>query len=387
MLPLFVQTVLAILGVLCFGYAIKRVVKQKKIDCLLFLIGGLVLVFAEYFSWIDGYWLSVIKFMGLNVIFATSLNLVNGYMGEFSCGHAGFMCVGAYVGGLISIILFTKNKMLGAPLLPPELAPLLFPLVLAAAGGVAALFGLLVALPSFKTRDDYLAIITIAANYIIISLIINIDFVGGPRGLTGMRGVVRAMESVADIPWMMIWMLLGVMITTMMLYRLVNSTLGKGIPAVCQNEVAAEIMSVNTKKVKLVAFMVSAGIAGVAGALYAHMFSSIYANSFGIMKSTEAMVMVYLGGMGSLSGSVLAAVMFTLLIELLRFALPAMSDLAHMLPFVPNSFNISQEWKWVIIPLILILLMQFRPEGLLGNRALTDVFPKLKRLVSFGKRD
>ena len=387
MLPLFVQTVLAILGVLCFGYAIKRVVKQKKLDCLLFLIGGLVLVFAEYFSWIDGYWLSVIKFMGLNVIFATSLNLVNGYMGEFSCGHAGFMCVGAYVGGLISIILFTKNKMLGAPLLPPELAPLLFPLVLAAAGGVAALFGLLVALPSFKTRDDYLAIITIAANYIIISLIINIDFVGGPRGLTGMRGVVRAMESVADIPWMMIWMLLGVMITTMMLYRLVNSTLGKGIPAVCQNEVAAEIMSVNTKKVKLVAFMVSAGIAGVAGALYAHMFSSIYANSFGIMKSTEAMVMVYLGGMGSLSGSVLAAVMFTLLIELLRFALPAMSDLAHMLPFVPNSFNISQEWKWVIIPLILILLMQFRPEGLLGNRELTDVFPKLKRLVSFGKRD
>ena len=387
MLPLFVQTVLAILGVLCFGYAIKRAVKQKKIDCLLFLIGGLVLVFAEYFSWIDGYWLSVIKFMGLNVIFATSLNLVNGYMGEFSCGHAGFMCVGAYVGGLISIILFTKNKMLGAPLLPPELAPLLFPLVLAAAGGVADLFGLLVALPSFKTRDDYLAIITIAANYIIISLIINIDFVGGPRGLTGMRGVVRAMESVADIPWMMIWMLLGVMITTMMLYRLVNSTLGKGIPAVCQNEVAAEIMSVNTKKVKLVAFMVSAGIAGVAGALYAHMFSSIYANSFGIMKSTEAMVMVYLGGMGSLSGSVLAAVMFTLLIELLRFALPAMSDLAHMLPFVPNSFNISQEWKWVIIPLILILLMQFRPEGLLGNRELTDVFPKLKRLVSFGKRD
>ena len=387
MLPLIVQTVLAILGVLCFGYAIKRAVRQKKIDCLLFLLGGLALVFAEYFSWIDGYWLSVIKFMGLNVIFATSLNLVNGYMGEFSCGHAGFMCVGAYVGGLISIILFTKNKMLGAPLLPPELAPLLFPLVLAAAGGVAALFGLLVALPSFKTRDDYLAIITIAANYIIISLIINIDFVGGPRGLTGMRGVVRAMESVADIPWMMIWMLLGVMITTMMLYRLVNSTLGKGIPAVCQNEVAAEIMSVNTKKVKLVAFMVSAGIAGVAGALYAHMFSSIYANSFGIMKSTEAMVMVYLGGMGSLSGSVLAAVMFTLLIELLRFALPAMSDLAHMLPFVPNSFNISQEWKWVIIPLILILLMQFRPEGLLGNRELTDVFPKLKRLVSFGKRD
>ncbi|SDG02000.1 branched-chain amino acid ABC transporter permease [Desulfovibrio legallii] len=387
MLTVFVQAALLILAVLCFGYALKRALRQKKIDCLIFLLGGALLVLAEYYSWIDGYWLSVIKFMGLNVIFAASLNLVNGYMGEFSCGHAGFMCVGAYVGGLLTILLFTKNKLLGAPLLPPELAPLLFPGVLAVAGLAAAMFGLLVALPSFKTRDDYLAIITIAANYIIIALIINIDAVGGPRGLSGMRGVVRAMERVADIPWMMIWIVLSVMASVMLLYRLVNSTLGKGIPAVCQNEVAAEIMSVNTKKVKLTAFMVSAGIAGVAGALYAHLFSSIYANSFGIMKSTEAMVMVYLGGMGSLSGSVLAAIMFTLLIELLRFALPALSDLLQHVPFVPDNFAISQEWKWVIIPLILILLMQFRPEGLLGNRELTQVFPRLKRLLTIGKAD
>ncbi len=382
MLLTIVQIVLAIFALLCFGYAIKRVVTCKKTDCLLFMVVGVLLICAEQFSWIDGYWLSVLKFMGINIVFAASLNLVNGYMGEFSCGHAGFMCVGAYVGGLISIILFTNNKLMGAPLLPPELAPLLFPLVIIVAGGVAAIFGLLVALPSFKTRDDYLAIITIAANYIIIALIINIDVVGGPRGLSGMRGVVRAMEGVADLPWMMVWVVLLVMVSIMMLYRLVNSTLGKGIPAVCQNEVAAEIMSVNTKKVKLVAFMVSAGIAGMAGAVYAHMFSSIYANSFGIMKSTEAMVMVYLGGMGSLSGSVLAAILFTLLIEVLRFALPALSDLLHHLPFVPDSFMISQEWKWVLIPLILILLMQFRPEGLLGGRELTQVFPRLKRLLA-----
>ncbi|WP_291303414.1 branched-chain amino acid ABC transporter permease [Desulfovibrio sp. MES5] len=377
-----VQTLLAVLALLCFGYAIKRVVSQKKIDCLLFLILGVALICAEHFAWLDGYWLSVLKFMGINIVFASSLNLVNGYMGEFSCGHAGFMCVGAYVGGLISIILFTQNKLLGAPLLPPELAPLLFPLIVLVAGCAAAIFGLLVALPSFKTRDDYLAIITIAANYIIIAVIINIDVVGGPRGLSGMRATVRAMERVADVPWMMIWVVLLVMVSVMMLFRLVNSTLGKGIPAVCQNEVAAEIMSVNTKKVKLVAFMVSAGIAGMAGAVYAHMFSSIYANSFGIMKSTEAMVMVYLGGMGSLSGSVMAAILFTLLIEVLRFALPALSDLMHNLPFVPDSFMISQEWKWVLIPLILILLMQFRPEGLLGNRELTQVFPRLKRLLT-----
>ena len=387
MLLTIVQILLAIFALLCFGYAIKRVVSQKKLDCLLFMIVGVLFICAEQFSWLDGYWLSVLKFMGVNIVFAASLNLVNGYMGEFSCGHAGFMCVGAYVGGLISVILFTQNKLLGAPLLPPELAPLLFPLVILIAGGAAAVFGLLVALPSFKTRDDYLAIITIAANYIIIALIINIDLVGGPRGLSGMRATVRAMEGVADIPWMMIWIVLLVMTSIMMLYRLVNSTLGKGIPAVCQNEVAAEIMSVNTKRVKLVAFMVSAGIAGMAGAVYAHMFSSIYANSFGIMKSTEAMVMVYLGGMGSLSGSVLAAILFTLLIEVLRFALPALSDLMHNLPFVPDSFMISQEWKWVLIPLILILLMQFRPEGLLGDRELTQVFPRLKRLLTTARAE
>ncbi len=387
MLLTIVQILLAIFALLCFGYAIKRVVSQKKLDCLLFMIVGVLFICAEQFSWLDGYWLSVLKFMGVNIVFAASLNLVNGYMGEFSCGHAGFMCVGAYVGGLISVILFTQNKLLGAPLLPPELAPLLFPLVILIAGAAAAIFGLLVALPSFKTRDDYLAIITIAANYIIIALIINIDLVGGPRGLSGMRATVRAMEGVADIPWMMIWIVLLVMTSIMMLYRLVNSTLGKGIPAVCQNEVAAEIMSVNTKRVKLVAFMVSAGIAGMAGAVYAHMFSSIYANSFGIMKSTEAMVMVYLGGMGSLSGSVLAAILFTLLIEVLRFALPALSDLMHNLPFVPDSFMISQEWKWVLIPLILILLMQFRPEGLLGDRELTQVFPRLKRLLTTARAE
>ena len=181
MLLTIVQIILAIFALLCFGYAIKRVVVCKKTDCLLFMVVGVLLICAEQFSWIDGYWLSVLKFMGINIVFAASLNLVNGYMGEFSCGHAGFMCVGAYVGGLISIILFTSNKLVGAPLLPPELAPLLFPLVILVAGGVAAIFGLLVALPSFKTRDDYLAIITIAANYIIIALIINIDVVGGPR--------------------------------------------------------------------------------------------------------------------------------------------------------------------------------------------------------------
>jgi branched-chain amino acid transport system permease protein len=345
----------------------------------LFLAGAVGLVLAAQVGALDNYVLTVLMFMGINVIFATSLGLVNGYMGEFSCGHAGFMCVGAYVGSLVSIACFTSSRLFGAPLLPPETAPLLFPLVLVAAGLAAALFGLLVALPSFHTRGDYLAIITIAANYIIISIVENIDAIGGPRGLSGMKRTMNAMGNVLDIPWMLIWVIVAAFACIVMLCRLMASTYGKAVSAVCQNEIAAEIMGVDTNRVKIMAFMVSSGLAGVSGALYAHVYGYVNAQAFNILKSTEGMVMVYLGGMGSLSGVVLAAVAFTLLVEGLRFAIPALDAGLHGLNLLPAGYEISQVWKWVLIPLCLVLLMQFRPEGLLGNRELTHYFPGLRR--------
>jgi branched-chain amino acid transport system permease protein len=344
------------------------------------LVGAAVAVVAlAQLNQLDNYTLTVIMFMGINIIFATSLNLVNGYMGEFSCGHGGFMCVGAYVGSLLSVALFTSSKLFGPALLPPETAPFLFPLVLLAAGLVSALFGLIVALPSFHTRGDYLAIITIAANYIIISVVENIDAIGGPRGFSGMKKTINAMHDLIDLPWMLIWVLLLTFLSVIFLYRLVSSTYGKGIPAVCQNEVAAEIMGVNTNKVKIVAFMVSSGIAGISGALYAHVYGYVNAQAFNILKSTEGLVMVYLGGMGSTSGVVMAAIAFTLLVEGLRFAIPALNKLLHSIDLLPAGFEISQIWKWVIIPLTLILLMQFRPEGFLGNRELSQAFPRLRK--------
>lgn len=343
----------------------------------------LLLVGLSKYGFIDQYTETVLMFIGINIIFATSLNIVNGYMGEFSCGHAGFMCVGAYVSSLLSVGLFTNSKLFGAALLPPELAPLLFPLVLAAGSFVAAGFGLLVALPSFRTRGDYLAIITIAANYIVISLIENIEPIGGPRGFHGMKKVINGMRDLLDIPWMLIWVLLGTIFTVWILRRLVTSTYGKGISAVCQDEVAAEIMSVNTNHIKLTAFMVSSGLAGLAGGLYAHIYGYVNPQAFNILKSTEGLVMVYLGGMASLTGSVLSAILFTLLIESLRFVIPWLDTGMHAIGLLPEGYELSQIWKWVIIPLILILLMQFRPEGIMGNRELSDVFPKLRRWYTF----
>ena len=190
-----------------------------------------VLVWLANRGTINLYWQSVLMFMGINIILSSSLNLVNGYMGEFSCGHAGPMAVGAYVSSLLTVLLFAKDRVFGAPLLPPELALYFFPLCLLAGMIAAALAGLLVAIPSFKTRGDYLAIITIAANYIIKSTIENINAIGGARGFMGMGKVTYAMGDVADLPWMLIWIFLGTVFCVFIIYRFVSSTYGKGVIA------------------------------------------------------------------------------------------------------------------------------------------------------------
>ena len=319
------------------------------------------------FSWagmLSSYTQLILMFVGVNIMMSSSLNLVNGYMGEFSCGHAGFMAVGAYITSLLTVWFFTKGSVFGPNLLPPAWATVLFPFILLFGGLIAALVGLLVAIPSFRTRGDYLAIITLAVNYIIKSAIENIQPIGGARGFMGMGRVVNGMQEVVDIPWMMIWTWIFAFLTILLIKRFVSSTYGKGIIAIREDEIAAEIMGVNTRRAKMIAFMLSSGLAGLAGGLFAHILGYINPGSFTIMKSTEALVMFYLGGMGSLSGSVLSAVLFTLILEILR-------------PL--------QLYKWVVVPLILILLMLYRTEGLLGHRELTDVFPRLKRI--FGSRE
>ncbi len=335
--------------------------RQYTVQLILVTLGGII-TYLAYEELIGLYTLSVLMFMGVNIIMSTSLNLVNGNMGEFSCGHAGFMCVGAYVSSLLGVLLFSKDKIFGPPLLNPDLAIFLFPLVIIVGGIAAAVAGLLVALPSYKTRGDYLAIITLAANYIIISGIENLSVIGGSRGFMGMKKVINAMEDIIYLPWMVIWVFVFTVGTVWVLRRYTSSTFGKGVSAICQDEVAAEIMSVNTNKMKTITFMLSSGLAGIAGGLFAYIIGYVNPGSFNILKSTEALVMVYLGGMGSLSGAILSAILFTVLLELLR-------------PL--------QIIKWVVIPLVLIVLMQFRPEGIMGHRELSDFFPRLKRFYKF----
>ncbi|MEC4675466.1 MAG: branched-chain amino acid ABC transporter permease [Nitrospirota bacterium] len=331
---------------------------RRYLSVISYIVLCLLIVAAVHDEWINAYVQIVLMFIGINIMLSSSLNLINGYMGEFSCGHAGFMAIGAYITSVLNVWLFASDRVFGAPVLEPASALFLFPVTLIAGGTGAALAGLLVAIPSFNTRGDYLAIITLAVNYIIKSVIENIQVIGGARGFMGMRKVVNSMTDVIGLPWVMIWVLVFTGLTIWIIHRFVTSTYGKGLAAIRDDEIAAEIMSVNTHRMKLIAFMLSSGLAGIAGGLFAHVLGYINPGSFTILKSTEVLVMVYLGGMGSLAGSVLSAISFTLIMELLR-------------PL--------QVFKWVLIPSLLIVLMLFRPEGIMGNRELTDVFPKLRR--------
>ena len=283
---------------------------------------------------INDYRVIVIKFTLISIILTISLNIINGYQGEFSCSHPGFMALGAYASSTLTLLLFTNDKMFGEALLPPALGPWCFPLVLIIGGGVAALGSLVVAIPSFRTRGDYLAIISLAFLFIVKSAVENLEFLGGPRGMS-------SQPSYASLPVVFVWTALCIWI----IHNFTTSIMGKALNTVRDNEQAATSMTINTRKTKIVAFMFGAFWAGVAGGLFAHVLRYVNPSSFGLQKLAEILAMVYFGGLNSIYGSIVGAVSISVLGEALR-------------PL--------ELFKWIIIPLILIMVMIFRPHGLIS---------------------
>jgi branched-chain amino acid transport system permease protein len=285
---------------------------------------------------LDDYLLNILLLAGINVILAVSLNMVNGYTGQFSLGHAGFMAVGAYGSAVITQIQGKALlQMLG--FLGSAAPVVLFCLALFAGGGLAALAGLAVGLPSLRLKGDYLAIVTLGFGEIIRVLIQNTESLGGARGLTGI-------PPRTTLGWT--WALAALSIYCV--GSLVRSTYGRGFLAVRDDEIAAEAMGVHTTRYKVTAFVVASFFAGLAGALYAHMICYISPEGFSFMKSVDVVVMVILGGMGSTAGVTLAAVVLTFLNEVLRQ---------------------MQEYRMVAFSLLLIVLMISRPQGLIGDLA------------------
>jgi branched-chain amino acid transport system permease protein len=273
----------------------------------------------------------------LDITLAVSLNLINGFTGQFSLGHAGFMAIGAYSSAVITTTY-------GAKLLPlvGNETWILFPLALCIGGLVAALAGLLVGIPSLRLKGDYLAIVTLGFGEIIRVILQNVDAVGGARGM-------------ADIPEYtnVFWAFGLAAITVYVVWALVNSTYGRGFIAVSDDEVAAEAMGINTTRYKIIAFVVGAFFAGAAGGIYAHKVQYIAPVGFDFNKSIEIVVMVILGGMGRNVGVIVAAVLLTFAPEGLRM----LSNASPHLEWIGNS-------RMLFYSLILIVLMITRPQGL-----------------------
>jgi branched-chain amino acid transport system permease protein len=289
---------------------------------------------SHYSDHIDPYYLDVIIGIGINIILAVSLNLVNGYTGQFSLGHAGFMSVGAYFSAAVSLNL--APRLFGDEGGTLAQQSMLFLGALIAGGLTAALAGLLVGVPSLRLRGDYLALVTLGFGEIIRVIFQNVESLGGALGLNGIPAYTT-----------FFWVIAFVAITVFVVVCLVNSTYGRGFLATHDDEIASEAVGLDTTRYKIVAFVIGAFFAGIAGGLYGHFKLSITPTGFDFTKSIEIVVMVILGGMGNTVGVILAAILLTLLPEVLR----------------PVS-----EYRMVIYSFLLIVLMLARPQGLFNFR-------------------
>lgn len=269
----------------------------------------------------------ILMLIGINIILAVSLNVATGYLGQLPLGHAGFMAVGAYASAI-----FMKSAAGGAAV---------FPAGLLIGGIVAGLFGFLIGIPALRLRGDYLAIITLGFGEIIRVVLLNIDDVLGFTLTNGAAGLQKIPKTTTVLN-----VFITVGITCFLIHTLMKSRHGRAILSIRENEIAAESCGIQTTYYKTLGFVVSAFFAGVAGGLYAGYIGLLQPGSFGFMRSIEILVMVVLGGMGSMSGSVISASLLTALPEALRgFA----------------------DYRMVVYSLVLVVVMIFKPSGLMGK--------------------
>lgn len=289
-------------------------------------------------GWITKYWNGVLIAVGIHMILAISLNIPVGYLGQLPLGHAGFMAVGAYTTGI-----FLKSGTIAALMKSGGTFTTLACVVAALLLGslVSGFIGLLIGIPALRLRGDYLAIITLGFGEIIRVIFNNIDNVLGFKLTYGSSGLKRIPKfTTIEV------IFIALIFTCYLVHVLMHSRHGRAILSIRENEIAAESVGIPTTFYKTYAFVFSAMLAGLAGGLYAGYLGSLYPSTFGFMKSIEILVMVVLGGMGSMVGSILSAGTYTILQELLRSV---------------------DEYRMLAFAILLILMMIFRPKGLLGN--------------------
>ena len=294
---------------------------------------------------INPYYARIISLVGINITLAVSLNLINGLAGQFSIGHAGFMAVGGYAATYLTVYHGASIAALvgGTPMSGPGSV-----LVMAASLTVGALAagvaGLVVGIPSLRLKGDYLAIVTLGFGEIIRVIILNIPAVGGATGFTAALPITN-----------FFWIFSVALLTIVIVRNITQSTFGRALGAIRSDEIAAEAMGVHTTRYKVLAFVISAALAGVAGGLWGQLFANpLNPQNLNFVKSIEVIVMIVLGGIGSITGAVLGATTLTILPEALR--------------------TFDQQFpglRMVLYALLLILLMIFRPQGIMGRREIS----------------
>ncbi|MBT2603597.1 branched-chain amino acid ABC transporter permease [Bacillus sp. ISL-53] len=277
---------------------------------------------------LNPFYINTLMFIGINIMLATSLHLIIGITGQFSIGHAGFLAVGAYASAVMTMKL-----------------ELPFIIAVLTGGVIAAVAGMVIGIPSLRLRGDYLAIATLGFGEIVRIVLLNIEYVGGASGMQ--------VSHLTTWPWVFAC----VMITVLVIRNFTNSTHGRACISVREDETAADAMGINTTYYKVAAFVIGAFFAGIAGSLYAHNFYIIQPSNFGFLKSFDILIFVVLGGLGSLSGSVLAAILLTI---------------------VTTFLQDYPETRMIIYSLVLILMMIFRPQGLMGTKEITSLFTHKK---------
>lgn len=313
-------------------------VNKKTIINIVIMLLAYALVFVLINSGVlSRQYKSLIVPICVNIMLAVSLNLVTGFLGELSLGHAGFMSIGAYSSALISIALSNT--------LPPAAA---FFIALLCGGILAAFFGFIIGVPVLRLRGDYLAIVTLAFGEIIKSIINYLKFTGGSKGLSK----IPLYSDYRNFTVVFIIMV----ITIVLISNLINSRDGRAIKSIRDNDIAAESIGINISKYKVSAFVIAAGFAGIAGALYAHNVGIIKPSIFDYNKSIEILVFVVLGGMGNIPGSIISAIILTLLPEFLRGA---------------------DNLRMLLYAIVLIVMMIFNNSKFKSSLSLNKTFRKL----------
>ncbi len=342
----------------------KRLVAAALIVLVLIVLNQYMSEQGLFGFGVPPYQARLIMLAGINIILAVSLNLITGFTGQFSIGHAGFMAVGAYASAYLTVFHAQSWEHALAGVVGASVAhALIFLLAIVVGAIVAALAGLLVGIPSLRLRGDYLAIVTLGFAEIIRIVLLNIDKVGGATGFT-VPGYTN-----------FLWVGAFVVITIVIVSNIVHSDIGRALISIREDELAAEAMGINTTRYKVLAFVISSALAGMAGVLFAHYTQFLSTNDFVFIRSFEIIIMIVLGGLGSLTGAVLGAIVITFLPELLRELGPRLESLlgaimgAENIPaWAHKILGDLAAYRLVIFAALLIIIMLTRPQGILGTR-------------------